>query len=104
MKKLEGFGEAAELKVIFADKKRHTIKPHDALQRVQALDISLVTAEDLGSGTEIVGKVLSILLPHLFITTQSVDLLVEGNIIGRPVTCGSGKDTFEKETNTVESR
>lgn len=86
---------------------RHTIKPHDVLQGVQVLDISLVTAEDLGSGTEIIGKVLSILLPHLSITTQGIDLLVEGNIVGWPVTCSSAKDKFLKcpiETNMVENR
>lgn len=63
-----------------------TIKPHDVLQGVQVLDVALVTAEDLGSWTEIIGKILSIPLPHFCITTQAVDVLVEGNIIGWPVT------------------
>lgn len=58
------------------------------LQGVQVLDSGLVTAEDLGSGTQIIGEVLSVLLPHFSITTQHVDLLVEGDVVGRPVTCG----------------
>lgn len=57
----------------------------------------MVTAEDLGSGTEIIGKFLSILLPHLAITTQGVDLLVEGNIVGGPVTCGTHR---QQETSS----
>lgn len=66
----------------------HTIEPHDVLQGVQVLHSSLVTAEDLGSGTEIIGEVLPVLLPHFSVPTQPVDLLVEGNVVGRPVTCG----------------
>lgn len=66
----------------------HTVEPHDVLQRVQVLNISLVTTEDLGPRTKIIRKVFSILLPHFTVPTQHVDLLVEGNVIGRPVTCG----------------
>ena len=66
----------------------HTIEPHDVLQGVQVLDIGLVPAEDLGSGTEIIGEVLSIVLPHFSITTQQIDLLVKRNVVGWPVTFG----------------
>lgn len=65
----------------------HTVGPHDVLQRLQVLDASLVAAEDLGSGTKVVGELLSVPLPHLPIAAQSVDLLVEGHIVGRPIAC-----------------
>lgn len=70
-----------------AESKTLTVGPHDVLQRVQVLDLGLVSAEDLGSGTEVVGEVLPVLLPHLPVATQSIDLLVEGDVVGRPVAC-----------------
>lgn len=73
-----------------------TIKPHDVLQRVQVRDVSLVTAEDLGSGTEVIGEVLSVLLPHFPVTTQGVNLWVEGDIVGRPVTYSTNMEPEEK--------
>lgn len=89
-------------------KQSPTIEPHDVFQGVQVLDISLVTAEDLGSGTEIIREVLSVLLPHFSITTQHVDLLVEGDVVGWPVTCGKQRQrkretlpTSQKEKHTV---
>lgn len=67
----------------------HTIRPHDVLQGLQVLDVTLVTAEDLGSGAEIIGEVLSVLLHHLVIATQGVDPLMEGNVVRWPVSCGT---------------
>lgn len=67
------------------------------LQGVQVLHITLVTAEDLGSGAEIIGKVFSIPLPHLVITTQGVDPLVEGNVVRWPVTCGTHRQREKEE-------
>lgn len=83
--------------------KPRTIKPHDVLQGVQVLDVGLVTAEDLGSWTEIIGKILSILLPHFSITTQAVDVLVEGNIVGWPVTCGTHRRQERSNYSNVKS-
>jgi len=80
---------------------QHTVRPHDALQRVQVLHVRLVPAEDLGSGTEIVGEVFSVLIPHFFITTQLVDLVVERNVVGRPVTFGKRR---ERETLHMKQR
>lgn len=82
----------------------HTIRPHDVLQRFQILDVSLVATEDLGPGTEIVGKLLSVPLPHFLITTQGVDLLMEGHIVGRPVTCGSHTQGGQMNTSNYDLR
>lgn len=62
-----------------------TIKSHYVLQGVQIFDGGLVAAEDLGSGTQIVREVVSVLFPHFSITTESVDAPVEGDVVGRPV-------------------
>lgn len=65
----------------------HTIESHDMLQGLQVLNATLVTAKDLGSGTEVIGEVLSVLLPHFYVTTHCVDLPMERNVVGRPITC-----------------
>lgn len=71
------------------------------LQRLQVLDASLVAAEDLGSGTKVVGELLSIPLPHFPIAAQSVDLLVEGHIVRRPIAC-SRRALAMNSANTCE--
>lgn len=74
----------------------HTVKPHDVLQRGQVLHGSLVTAEDLGSGTEVVGEVLAVLLPHFSITTQGINVWVERHVVGRPVTCRTREEERDR--------
>lgn len=64
-----------------------TVKSHDVLQWVQVLHASLVTAEDLCSGTKIIREVLSALLPHFSVTTQGINVWVERDVVGRPVPC-----------------
>lgn len=84
-----------------AREKPHTVGPHDVLQRLQVLDASLVAAEDLGSGTKVVGELLSIPLPHFPVAAQSPDRLVEGHIVGRPIAC-SRQASAMNSANTCE--
>lgn len=71
------------------------------LQRLQVLDACLVAAEDLGSGTKVVGELLPIPLPHFPVAAQSVDLLVEGHIVGRPIAC-SRQESAMNSANTCK--
>lgn len=71
------------------------------LQRLQVLDACLVAAEDLGSGTKVVGELFSVPLPHSPVAAQSVDPLVEGHIVGRPIAC-SRQASAMNSANTCE--
>lgn len=68
------------------------------LERVQVGHVGLVPAEDLGSGAEVVGEVLAVLLPHLPVAAAGVDLGVEGDIIGGPIAC---TDQSQRQTQTI---
>lgn len=64
-----------------------TVVSHDVFEGAQVRHLSLVPAEDFGSGTEVVREVLSVSLPHHAVPTQVVDFNMERYVVGWPVTC-----------------
>lgn len=66
-----------------------TVVSHDVFEGRQVAHWRLIAAEDLGARAKVVGKVLAVLLPHLLVSAQVVDLTVERHVVGRPVTCGT---------------
>lgn len=64
-----------------------TVVSHDVFKGVKVRHLGLVSAEDFGSRTEVVGEVYSISLPHHTIPTQIVDLSMKRYVVGRPIPC-----------------
>ena len=77
-----------------------TVVSHDVFEGVQVLYPSLVSSEDLGPWAEVIREVISILLPHLTVATQSVDPRVERDVVGGPVTCGEKRENERKSERT----
>ena len=65
----------------------HTVVSHEAFEGVEVRHLGLVPAEDFGSGTEVIGEVYSISLPHYTVPAQVVDLTMKRYVVGWPVAC-----------------
>lgn len=85
-----------------------TVVSHDVFKGVEVKYFGLVSAEDFGSGTEVVGEVYSISLPHHIIPTQVVDVNMKWYVVGWPIPCRQVQHTedagypdtiLEKQTN-----
>lgn len=58
---------------------------HDVFERGKVGDPGLVSSEDLGSWTEVIGELLPVPLPHHPVATEVIDISVERNVVGRPI-------------------
>lgn len=66
-----------------------TVVSHDVFEGRQVAHWRLIAAEDLGARAKVIWEFLAVLLPHLLVSAQVVDLTVERHVVGRPVTCGT---------------
>lgn len=69
-----------------------TVVSHEVFKGVEVKHFGLVSAEDLGSGTKVIGEVDAIAPPHGIVPTQVVDFDVKRNVVGRPVPCQHSED------------
>lgn len=58
-----------------------TVVSHDVFEGVEVGHLGLVPAEDFGSGTEVIGEVHAIPLPHHAVPTQVVDFSVKWYVV-----------------------
>lgn len=60
------------------------------LEGVDVRHLGLVPAEDLSSGTKVIGEVFSVSLPHHIVPSEVVDFSVKRYVVGRPITYSQG--------------
>lgn len=64
-----------------------TVVSHHAFEGDEVGHLRLVPAEDFSSGTEIIGEVFPVSLPHHTVPTQVVDFSMKWYIVWWPITC-----------------
>ena len=74
----------------------HTIISHDVLHTIHIHDFSGIPSEYLCSWCQLIGEVKTFRLDYPRITTEVVDLFVEGHIVGWPITCYHSEACIEE--------